>query len=145
MARKINAAGVALLRSFEGEVLHVYKDEGGKDTIGIGHLIKPGEHFTTITHDEALTLLDQDVSPVELEVEKLVKVPLTDNQFSALVCFAFNVGCGALAGSTLLHELNVGLYARVPIRLAVWDHVDGAVSDGLKRRRAAEAALWTAR
>ncbi len=75
-------------------------------------------------------------------VTDLVKVPLSDNQFSALVAFVFNIGVGHFAKSTLLRELNAGQYDSVPGQLALWNHINGVVNVGLTRRRAAEIALW---
>jgi lysozyme len=75
-----------------------------------------------------------------------VKVDLTDNQFGALVMFAFNAGIGAFKGSTLLKKLNHGNYNAVPAELPKWNKttIDGkkVVSNGLVNRRAAEAGLW---
>jgi lysozyme len=73
----------------------------------------------------------------------LVRVPLTQGQFDALVDFCFNLGEGRLAGSTLLRELNAGLYAAAGQQLLAWDHAGGKVIPGLKARREAELALWT--
>jgi lysozyme len=72
----------------------------------------------------------------------LVTVPLSDNQFSALVCFAFNVGVGNFESSTLLRLLNRGWYEQVPAQLMRWNRANGEVFGGLSRRRAAEARLW---
>ncbi|WP_247643165.1 lysozyme [Brucella sp. B13-0095] len=73
-------------------------------------------------------------------VERLVKVPLTDNQFAALVSFDFNTG--ALDKSTLLKKLNKGDYAAVPVELMKWVNAGGKKINGLVNRRAAEAGLW---
>ena len=82
----------------------------------------------------------------EATVARNVSVPLNDNQFAALVCFTFNVGRGNFLASTLFRNLNAGWYSQVPAQLARWNKVeiDGVekVSNGLTRRRAAEAALW---
>jgi len=79
-------------------------------------------------------------------VGNLVKVPLTQDQFDALVDFVFNLGAGRLATSTLLRDLTAGNYDAVPDQLELWDHGDlnGREVElaALKARRAAEAALW---
>ena len=88
-------------------------------------------------------LLETDLTEAERAVVELVRVPLTDNQFAALVDFVFNEGAGAFAGSTLLKKLNEGGHALVPACLKSWIFVDGKVAPGLVKRRAAEAALWS--
>ncbi len=143
MARHINEAGLDLLCSFEGLRLEPYHDIVGKLTIGYGHLIRPGEKFDTITKEQAVNLMQGDLSPTENCVERFVHVTLTDHQFSALVCFAYNVGVGAFYKSSLLADLNAGHHDRVPALLLAWDHAGGKVVEGLERRRAAEGALWS--
>ena len=95
-----------------------------------------------ITEAQADQLLDEDLRLFERAVSRLVAVPLSDNQFSALVCFAFNVGVGNLEASTLLKLLNRGWYEQVPAQLMRWNCVNGEVFGGLARRRAAEGRLW---
>jgi hypothetical protein len=75
-------------------------------------------------------------------VDRLVTVPLSQNQFDALVSFTFNVGEGALAKSTLLKKLNAGKYSEVPAELMKWTKGGGRELPGLVRRRRAECALW---
>ncbi len=69
-------------------------------------------------------------------------LPLNDNQFAALVCFAFNVGAENLANSTLRRLLQRGWYEQVPAQLMRWNKARGEALGGLTRRRAAEAQLW---
>lgn len=137
----INAHGMALLRDFEGLRLQAYQCEAGFWTIGYGHTTtaKPGMR---ITHSEADMLLTNDVRRFEQAVARLATVALNTNQFSALVCFTFNVGIAALEGSTLLRLLNRGWYSQVPPQLMRWNKIKGRGSNGLTRRRSAEAALW---
>jgi len=71
-----------------------------------------------------------------------VKVPLTDNQFAALVSFIYNVGVSAFKRSTLLKKLNRGDYDSVPVELMKWTRSGDKYPKGLKNRRAAEAGLW---
>lgn len=141
MAR-INAAGLALVKAQEGLRLQAYPDEGGVWTIGYGHTraVEPGD---AISGAQAEMLLDVDLAEAERAVSALVKVPLTDNQFAALVDFVFNEGAGAFAGSTLLKKLNEGGYALVPACLKSWIFDSGRVVPGLVKRRAAEAMLWS--
>lgn len=77
-----------------------------KWTIGFGHVILAGEYFTSITQQEAEILLRKDIVIAENCINKAVKVPVSQNQFDALVSFVFNVGCDAFIKSTMLRELN---------------------------------------
>ena len=95
-----------------------------------------------ITPDQAEQLLDDDLSIAERAVARLVQVPLTDNQFAALVSFVFNVGTSNFERSTLLQLLNRGWYEQVPAQLSRWNRASGELLGGLARRRAAEARLW---
>lgn len=139
--RRINDAGLALIQRWEGLRLTAYQDVAGVWTIGYGHTrdVRPGQ---TITEAEATALLRADLAEAEAAVTRLVKVPLTDGQFAALVSFVFNVGQGAFGSSTLLRRLNSGDYDAVPGELARWSRAGGRVVQGLANRRAAEAGLW---
>jgi len=95
-----------------------------------------------ITQEQAEALLARDVAEMAQGVDRLVRVPLTHAQFTALVCFAFNVGLGAFERSTLLRLLNRGWVDQVPAQLMRWTKAGGKELLGLRRRRAAEAALW---
>lgn len=147
MARRINAAGLSHVKTWEGCSLKAYRDVAGVWTIGYGSTgkhVKPGMVITQAQADE---LLKEDLARFERRVELAVKVPLTDNQFAALVSFAFNVGEGAFQGSTLLKRLNAGDYSAVPPELMKW--VKATVNDkkvtvkGLVNRRKADGALFT--
>lgn len=139
--RRINEAGLALIRTFEGLSLKPYRCPAGRWTIGYGHTetTRPGQRIS-LEHAEAL--LRSDLVTFERGVATLVNVPLNDNQFAALVCFAFNVGLSALSRSTLLKKLSTGRYDSVPTELLRWCRVGGIELPGLLRRRHAEAALW---
>jgi len=142
MTRRINAEGLALIKQWEGCKLTAYKDVAGVLTIGYGSTgphVKPG---MKITQEEAEKLLLKDLDRFERAVDTLVKVPLSDGQFAALVSFAFNVGEAAFAKSTLLRKLNAGDYEAVPSELARWVNAGGRRVQGLVNRRAAEAGLW---
>lgn len=134
--------GIDLVKKFEGTVLKVYKDAVGKDTIGIGHLIKSGEHFTTLTQQQAEDLLAKDLKQFEVGVTTAVKVALTQNQFDALVSFSFNLGLGNLNSSTLLKKLNAGDYQGAADEFPKWNRASGRVLQGLTNRRIAERELF---
>lgn len=143
---KTSPAGIALIQQFEGRRLEAYKCPAGVWTIGYGHTsaagkpeVKPG---MVITKQEANDILVRDLVRYEDAVDRLVKVPLTQNQFDALVSFTFNVGEGALAKSTLLKRLNAGDYNAVPAELMKWTKGGGKELPGLVRRRRAECAMW---
>lgn len=145
---KIGFAGLALIKDYEKLRLTSYKDQAGKPTIGWGHLIKPEEFFNEpITELEADRLLAADLVDAENAVNRYVKVALAQNQFDALVSFAFNVGRGAFGNSTLVKQLNAGRYDLVPTNLKRWVYVTQGgvkkVSSGLYKRRVAESNLWS--
>jgi lysozyme len=141
-ANTMSAAGLNMLKSFEGFSACKYQDPAGYWTIGYGHLIKPGESFTCISEAEATQLLLNDVSSAEQCVRDYVHVSLNGNQFSALVDFAYNLGCGSLASSTLLREVNAGNFGAVCGQLERWVYAGGQVLPGLVRRRQAECQLF---
>jgi GH24 family phage-related lysozyme (muramidase) len=137
------AKGIALIKSFEGLSLNKYQDIVGKWTIGYGHLILPDEVFNVaLTEAQAETLLRRDLAVSEKGVNQYVLVPLTQNQFDALVSFTFNLGVGNLKSSTLLRVLNAHQYQSAADEFLRWDKAGGKQVAGLTRRRAAERALF---
>jgi len=153
---KLNAEGLALLKHFESclkptsrGTFAAYPDPGygwSVATIGWGTVqyedgkkVKQGDEITQARADE---LLEWEVAEKTKGVKDLVKVPLTSNQASALVVFAYNVGIGALKKSTLLRKLNAGDYAGAAAQFGVWNKSNGKVLRGLTRRRAAERELF---
>jgi lysozyme len=163
--RDINKAGLELIKSFEGipdgdpttVKIDPYLDPVGIWTIGWGHAISVGGRFLRgkenrkagrdlypggITLEQAEQLLRGDLLDACRDVAALAKVPLTDNQFAALVSFAFNCGTGNLAKSTLLKKLNQGDHAGAAAEFGRWNKAGGKVLAGLSRRREAEAALF---
>jgi lysozyme len=141
-ATTINAAGLNMIKSFEGFRSCKYQDPAGYWTIGYGHLIEPGQHFTCITEAQATQLLLSDVSSAEQCVRTYVHVPLNGNQFSALVDFTYNLGCGSLASSTLLVDINSHNFGAVCGQLERWVYAGGRFLPGLVRRRQAECQLF---
>jgi GH24 family phage-related lysozyme (muramidase) len=143
-SKHINQEGFKLLTTFEGCELTAYDDGGGVWTIGYGHTgddVYPG---LTISQTQAEELLREDLEKFESYVEDAVEVEIDDNQFSALVCFCFNVGPGTegFGGSTLLKLLNDGDYQGAADQFPVWNKVNGEPWPGLTRRRLAEQALF---
>ena len=140
---KLSVAGLELLKRSEGFRNHVYLDVAGIPTIGYGHRLLHSDSFSNgIDEPQAANLLASDVRDAEQAVERLVKVPLSQGQFDALVDFVFNLGMGRLAGSTLLKDLNAGRYDDAAEQLLLWDHAAGKELPALKARREAEVELW---
>ncbi|OQS42352.1 lysozyme [Chromobacterium haemolyticum] len=139
---KTSANGIKLIQGFEGLSLKAYQDSVGVWTIGYGHTGPEVTLGLVITQAQADALLARDLSRFESGVTRLVQVPLNQNQFDALVCFSFNLGLGALQGSTLLRLLNAGDYAGAAGQFPRWNKAGGKELTGLTRRRVAEQALF---
>jgi len=111
--RQINERGIEMVKSFEGLALRPYVCAGGVNSVGYGSTrSRTGGPIDLdmgpITETEAETLLIRDLESSEGWVSRLIKTALTENQYSALVSFTFNVGAGALQRSTLRMKLNRG-------------------------------------
>src|SRR5690349_12960259 len=132
--------GRKLLIQWEGKRNRVYKDSAGIDTIGVGHVVSNGE--TYLTDDQIEQYFIEDIGKFEKFVSDHVCVPLTQNQFDALVSFCFNVGTRAFENSTLIEYLNRGEYDTVPTQLRRWNKIGSKVSKGLTNRRENEIKLW---
>ena len=161
---KLSLKGQKLLEAWEGDILHVYKDKAGLPTEGIGHLLTRKELMANaviingvtvslaagLTEQQSLDLLAQDVAPVEAEINQHVSASLTQNQFDALVAFAFNIGDGGFASSSVLKAINAGQLDQVPTDMMLWDKItdpktkEHVVCEGLIERRKKEIALWSA-
>ncbi|MCI1000098.1 lysozyme [Ochrobactrum sp. C6C9] len=141
--RRIGQSGLNLIKEFEGLRLEKYKDAVGKWTIGYGHLILPSERFDRpLTELEAEDLLQSDLRKFEGGVIQYVAVSMNQNQFDALVSFAFNLGLANLKGSTLLRLLNHGQYTEAAEQFLRWNKAGEMALPGLTRRRAAERDLF---
>jgi lysozyme len=143
---KTSQAGIDLIHSFEQLRLKAYPDPGSKDgkpyTVGWGSTgsdIGPG---TVWTKEKADQRFARDLSKFEQAVSLLVKVPLTQYQFDALVSFTYNLGIGSLKSSTLLKMLNEGYYSNAGLQLLRWTKNDGVEMAGLVRRRKAELKMF---
>jgi lysozyme len=141
-----NVAGLSLIRQAEGLRLRAYLCPAGVWSIGYGTTVYPDEREVrrgqTCTLEQAADYLANDLQGFERAVAKMVTVPLTENQFAALVSLAYNVGIGALRGSTLLRLLNAGDYAGAANQFPRWNRAAGRVLPGLVKRRAAERDLF---
>ncbi|WP_028319698.1 lysozyme [Desulfobulbus elongatus] len=159
---------IELIKHFEGIEdgdpttvnLDPYMCPAGYWTIGWGHVVTNAKgrqlaglrdrqqaraiYPAGITMAEAEALLADDVRRFAAGVERLVKVPINDNEFGALVSLAFNIGMGHFSGSSLLGLINKGALDWAPKEFLRWNKSGGRVLPGLQRRREAEVALWNA-
>lgn len=138
---EISGIGLNLVKHFEGLYLKAYLCPANVWTIGYGHT-KSAKKGQVIDADRAEKLLQWDMQKFEDGVTKLVKVPLKQREFDALVSFSFNVGLGALKRSTLLKKLNKGDRKGAAKEFKRWNKGGGRVLKGLVRRRAAERELF---
>lgn len=140
---KTSPGGVAFIKQFEGLELHSYQCQAGVWSIGYGTTgpdIGPG---MLITKEEADRLFERDLAFFEQGVRDCLKVQVNQNEFDALVSFAYNVGLGAFGSSTLLRLLNDGSSrAIVASEFLRWIKADGKPSEGLKNRREKEKQLF---
>ena len=137
--------GLHLTERFEGCRLVAYPDPGsGGDpwTIGYGHTGHEVVEGLEITQEQAEQYLAQDIKQAEANVNAVVHVELTQEEFDALVDFAFNCGCRNLDSSTLMKKLNAGDYESASQEFIKWDMAAGHHMAGLLKRREAEAAMF---
>lgn len=148
--RPIPVSALTLLRSFEqgpdgGPALQAYRCPAGKLTIGWGHTGPDVHEDTTITRERAAELLSEDAAHaahlLEAKVGADVIAELSDGEYGALVCFVFNLGCGDW---TIWRKLKARQFGDVPAEIERFIYAGGKPMNGLKRRRAAEVALWEA-
>lgn len=145
---KLTEQAIFLIKSFEGLRLKPYLCSAGKPTIGYGNTyyedgtpVKLSD--PEITTQRAEALLINKLKEFENRVKFLLKQELTDNQFGALVSFAYNVGVSNLKKSTLLKKVNSHpLHKDIRSEFLKWNKASGVVLKGLQRRREAEADLY---
>lgn len=162
LVMKTSDDGIRTLIDSEGSESTVYMDQAGLPTIGVGHCMTQSEvssgkielsdgsiidlRNNRISKRNITRLLRDDLISREAAVNKLVKVPLEQSQFDALVHFVFNVGVGGFKNSTLLKKLNNGSYNAVPDEIRKWNIVTVGgkkqVSNGLANRREVECSMW---
>lgn len=144
MNRTLSPNGLLLLKNFEKCRLVAYKDSGGVWTIGWGHT---GPHIgegLACTRQQADLWLKNDSGCAQAAINRLVLVPITQNQFDALVSLVFNIGIEAFSASTLLAKINAGRSEAAAAQFERWNHDNGVVVAGLVTRRAAERTLFLA-
>jgi|APGre2960657404_1045060.scaffolds.fasta_scaffold23064_4 GH24 family phage-related lysozyme (muramidase) len=139
---KISAAGIELLKQFEGCRLTAYQDSVGVWTIGFGTTagVKEGQ---TISQVKAEEYLRSDLAIFEKAVTESLKVPVNQNQFDALVSFTYNVGVSAFRSSTLLNLINEKTDKKVvAAEFSKWVKAGNQTLPGLVSRRKAESELF---
>ncbi len=148
----ISEKGIQLIEEFEcsGNVedfLTAYKCPSGVWTIGIGTTVYPnGQKVKTgdqITREQAYEYLQNDLAFTEKQVDSYTTDAVNQNQFDALISFAYNLGTGALKSSTLLRKVNINPSdPTIRDEFLRWVHASGKVLQGLVNRRMAEADLY---
>jgi len=138
---RISQRGIALIQEFEGFRSRAYQDVVGVWTIGFGFTdhVKEGD---TITKAQALARLSRELRTYEAGVHAACKIEPSQNEFDALVSFAWNVGVKAMQGSSVIKAHNRGDHPAAARAFGLWNKAGGKVWPGLVRRRAAEAALY---
>ena len=135
-----NDAGMAIIKKSEALRLDSY-ELGGSDFIGYGHLIKQGE-ADHITEARADAFLKADLGDCEAALRRGLTVPVSSNEFSALVSLCYNIGTANLASSSALKALNKGDRAGAADAFLLWNKAAGVVLDRLTARRKDERALF---
>ena len=142
----LSEKGMGLLEQFEGLRLEAYLDSAGIYTIGYGTIkypdgnkVKKGDK-TTKAQAKGYKL--HDLKEFETTVNTSVTVPLSQNQYDALVSLSYNIGSGAFKNSTLLKKLNSGDYKGAAEQFLVWINSGGRKVKGLENRRKSEMKLF---
>ena len=139
-------SGIDLICNFEGKRLVAYDDGVGVWTIGFGTTIYPNgikiKKGDTCTESQAKAYMTNDLKKFENTVNDVVKVPINQNQFDALLSLAYNIGSTAFKNSTLVKKLNAGDILGAADQFNVWVNAGGKRMQGLVNRRKAEKELF---
>jgi len=138
---KTSETGIELIKKFEGCKLTAYRDPVGVLTIGYGHTGSDVKEGQKITQKKADALLKEDLEKFETGVNLLIlaKYRFTQNEFDALVSFAYNLGLGNLKKLTGNGKRNKGQIADA---IPLYNKAGGKVLSGLVKRRKAEQELF---
>jgi lysozyme len=145
---KISQKGLDLLKRFEGVRLKPYLCPAGIPTISIGCTYYPDGTKVRMTDPEitqarATEIFLNVLKHYESSVDSFTRDDITQNQFDALVSFAYNVGTGALKKSTLLKKVNANPNDKfIESQFLIWNKVKGVPVKGLTQRRQAESKLY---
>lgn len=144
--KTLSPNGAKLITNFEGLALVAYQCPAKVWTIGSGTTVYPSgqsvQQGDTCSKEQALTYKTYDLMRFSKLVNQTVNVPLTQNQFDALVSLAYNIGANAFRQSTLLKKLNIADYDGAAEQFLVWNKSKGKVLKGLVNRRTQERALF---
>jgi lysozyme len=135
-----NHTAVQIIKEEETLQLAAY-ELGGIWLIGYGHLMLEGEK-DVITAEEAEAFLIEDLHWCESAIERYVTVPVTLNEFSAMVAFCYNVGSGKTRGSSIVRKVNVDDRPGAANAFLLWNRMNGVVMKALAKRRARERTLF---
>ncbi|MFO0089537.1 MAG: lysozyme [bacterium] len=144
----LNDKGYQLIAKHEGLRLSPYLCPANVPTIGYGNTFYPSGKKVTmqdkpITQATAMWMLKETANKFATDVDRLVTSNITQNQFNALVSFAFNLGSAALGRSTLLRKVNLNPKdPSITQEFMKWNKAGGRVLSGLTKRRAEEASLY---
>ena len=142
----VSPFGVDLICGFEGKRLTAYDDGVGVWTIGFGTTVYPNsikvKKGDACTEAQAKAYMAHDLKKFESAVNNAVTVPLSQNQFDALVSLAYNIGTNAFSGSTLVKKLNSNDFRGAADQFDVWVNAGGKRTQGLVNRRGKEKALF---
>lgn len=139
---KTNPAGISIIKRYESLRLFAYYCPAGILTIGYGHTGQDVKSGMQISEHMAEELLKSDLERFEKEILSLLKVTVSENQFSALVSLVFNIGPGNFSESTLLKYLNKGLIIPAANEFEKWNRSNKKILVGLKKRRQEEKELF---
>lgn len=165
MNKNVSDYGRSFIKKYEGLRTKSYLDVGGRATIGYGHLVTSGDiesgyfnviqemddngvthKYYLITQRQADHLFDDDIELVRINLNRLIQdagiTDVSQGQFDALASFAFNLGIGRLAESTLWKKFKAGQYQDAANEFLKWVYVNKKKVKGLETRRKAECELF---
>ena len=143
----VNEAGLGIIKFFEGWSSSAYRCPANRWTIGWGSTWDIDGNSVTADHPDidkttGTALLRRELRHVESAINRLIKVPLNQNQFSALASWTFNLGSGKLQSSTLRAKINRGDHDGAELEFPKWRRAGGKILQGLVKRRAVEQTLY---
>ncbi|RIB03217.1 Glycoside Hydrolase Family 24 protein [Gigaspora rosea] len=148
-AYKINNDGLKFIKEQEGFEPNFYTDSAGKKTIGYGHNCdanadpqKCKQIRAPISREQGEVILKRDLVEKEACVTELTKIKINPDQFSALVSFAYNLGCPYYKSTSLLKKLNSGDIKGAANEFRLYNKSGGKITNGLVKRREAERVLF---
>jgi len=138
----INEAGKNIIKFYESLRLKTYLDTGKVLTIGYGHTGPDVKLGLTISKEKANELFDSDIDKFQDGVNKLLSYSTNENQFSAMVSLAYNIGLGNFKKSSVLRFHNQGQFEKAANSFLLWNKDNGVVLAGLVKRRKSESLLY---